>query len=128
MVVGLFSAIKNKILRKRDDDFYDIKSRVLSGPEPPGMEPLPPMDFPEPPNFNPPYDDIPDLPPMPGREPLGINRNEPVDMGPGYDREIREIIDRLSFIENQLSAIKSQTELINERLKNVDMRINTRYR
>ncbi len=37
-----------------------------------------------------------------------------------------EIMDRLAFIENQLTAIKSQVELVNERLKNLDARLGTR--
>jgi len=39
-----------------------------------------------------------------------------------------EILDRLKLIENQLSAIRSQTELINERLKNLELKLGrTRY-
>ncbi|MBI4162536.1 MAG: hypothetical protein HY513_02540 [Candidatus Aenigmarchaeota archaeon] len=37
-----------------------------------------------------------------------------------------EVMDRLAFIENQLTAIKSQVELVNERLKNIDAKIGTR--
>ena len=41
--------------------------------------------------------------------------------GSNYD-----VMDRLAFIENQLSAIKSQVELVNERLKNIDTKLGTR--
>ena len=37
-----------------------------------------------------------------------------------------DVMDRLAFIENQLSAIKSQVELVNERLKNIDAKLGTR--
>ncbi|MBI5347145.1 MAG: hypothetical protein HZB66_00900 [Candidatus Aenigmarchaeota archaeon] len=126
--MGILGSIKNRIMRRRDEDFSDLRSNVLNEsvrdplmarnapfqPPPPDMEPwkepLPgPPSFDEPLSFN---------EPMPEKEPLDI----------GDERTQREIVDRLAFIENQLSAIKSQTETINERLKNMDMKIDRRYR
>ena len=37
-----------------------------------------------------------------------------------------DILDRLNIIEAQLSAIRSQTETINERLKNMEMKLGPR--
>jgi len=34
-----------------------------------------------------------------------------------------EVMDKLNFIESQLSAIKSQTELLNERMKNLETKL-----
>jgi len=64
-------------------------------------------------------------------EPLGMEMpgagREPVAMDQKEDRTLFEIMDRLSMIEAQLSAIRSQTETINERLKNIDARLPRRY-
>ena len=51
---------------------------------------------------------------MPGQQSQGASVNN------------YEVMDRLAFIENQLSAIKSQVELVNERLKNIDAKIGAR--
>jgi hypothetical protein len=50
---------------------------------------------------------------------------EPISMERTDDKY--EIMDRLNIIEAQLTAIRSQTETINERLKNMEMRIGRRY-
>lgn len=63
-------------------------------------------------------------------EPLGFRRErfmgtpEPLV---SRDKDIKEIIERLAFIENQLIAIRSQTETINERLKNIQNELMRRY-
>ncbi len=130
--MSLFSKLKDKIThRKNDDDIYDFRSHVLNQPnlleEPKMPEPLEPLparssfdreetDFSEPiiqrnklkdltiePGFGKPYD----------------NKDE--SLSRNYD-----IMDRLSIIEAQLSAIRSQTETINERLKNMEMKLGPR--
>ncbi|MFH0836615.1 MAG: hypothetical protein V1870_00640 [Candidatus Aenigmatarchaeota archaeon] len=42
-------------------------------------------------------------------------------------REMYELLDRLSIIEAQLTAIRSQTETINERIKLMEIRQTRRY-
>ena len=42
-------------------------------------------------------------------------------------REMYELLDRLSIIEAQLTAIRSQTETINERIKLMEIRLTRRY-
>jgi len=54
-------------------------------------------------------------------QPLEMPRQEMNEPRGNY-----EVMDRLAFIENQLTAIKSQVELVNERLKNIDAKIGTR--
>jgi hypothetical protein len=148
--MGIFDVIKNKILR-RDDDFSDMRSHVLGEPDTSGLPPPPEPGMragqqgmnpqePAPENLGPPPEQ--DLGPLPDsleelgptdlskpidEGPLGPVK-EPMEIEPGNERDIREIIHRLDFIENQLSAIKSQTETVNERLKNIEVKIDRRYR
>jgi hypothetical protein len=56
-----------------------------------------------------------------GRQPIAMEKNET------EERTNFEILDRLAMIEAQLAAIRSQTETINERLKNIDARLPRRY-
>jgi len=42
-------------------------------------------------------------------------------------RDMYELFDRISVIEAQLTAIRSQTETINERLKMLDIKLTRRY-
>lgn len=51
---------------------------------------------------------------MPGQQSQGASGNS------------YEVMDRLAFIENQLTAIKAQVELVNERLKNIDAKLGGR--
>ncbi len=128
--MGILSSIRNKLSRHRDEDFSSLRSNVLNERGPGyGLEPIserPPIDEPPPFQSGPPEP----MPPGFGMEPMSFNEpmpeKEPLDIGD--ERTQREIVDRLAFIENQLSAIKSQTETINERLKNMDMKIDRRYR
>ncbi len=151
--MGIFDAIgavRDRILRRDAPatDLSDIRSHVVgepyndpyangpqAGTEPPGMEqPGPPpairfrnetagvqrggdrFGFREEEPLR--MDDEFGPPPGPGREPMGMN-----EQPASADYEIR---DRLSMIEAQLSAIRSQTETINERLKNMEMRMGAR--
>ncbi len=117
----LFDAIKNKIFGRRAD-YADIRAGVLNEPM---VRPPPDTD-----RFGPPEDDIsasrsevPPLPePFPERGPISLGEERPAEREENY-----EVVDRLNFIQNQLSAIKSQTETINERLKNLEMKVGRRY-
>jgi hypothetical protein len=113
--------------RRKDSDFEDIRSGVL-GPQ---IEP----DFPPRNNFQAPeFEDVtrprPVGPaPFDSRpkfdEPPGFNTID--TRGPQQSERNYDIIDRLSLIESQLAAIRSQTETINERLKNMERLLPRRY-
>lgn len=118
--------------RKDYDDLEDIRSNVLGNdllrlqpPEPdfpraaterrvadrfPGIEE--PMRFEEPPGFTSVDTRFPDR----NQERFSQDKQN------SYD-----IMDRLNLIESQLSAIRSQTETINERLKNMETKLTRRY-
>ncbi|MBI2972024.1 MAG: hypothetical protein HYY37_06390 [Candidatus Aenigmarchaeota archaeon] len=71
------------------------------------------------------FDDSDLLPPPTGGfglEKMGKEQLSTEEAGKNY-----EIIDRLNIIEAQLQAIRSQTETINERLKNMELRLPRRY-
>ncbi len=108
------------IKKKKHDDFGDIRSNVLS-------EELPEPDFPRR------RVDVED-PFRKVEEPMGSHFDQP----PGFssidtrssERSVEDkydIIDRLQLIESQLAAIRSQTETINERLKNIERQLPRRY-
>ena len=117
---------------KKDDygDLEDIRSNVLGNdflktPEP---------DFPRPPTtFNEPRrvaDRFPGIEQPHFEEPPGFSSVDTrfPDRTSGQDRQNNyDIMDRLNLIESQLAAIRSQTETINERLKNMERSIGRRY-
>ncbi len=145
--MGIFGSIKDKIMRK-SDDYGDFRSHVIGDPiagadvEPPrfGKDPNPqerfalgppasrseletqrfsgeaPPDFGrEASEFGPPY----------ARTPF---EREAVSMDEQPSRNVNyDVVDRLNIIEAQLSAIRSQTETINERLKNIELKLPRRY-
>ncbi len=126
--MSIFGSIVNKVLRRSDDigEIGDIRSHVIGGNENPYADEVPPMLT---------RTDVPELPEVSrfGREPVGFEPTMPDrdfsrdtmperDVSRDYD-----IADKLDMIEAQLSAIRSQTETINERLKNLEMRIGRRY-
>lgn len=136
--MGILGTIKNKVFGRGEEDYSDIKSNVLGeppelisqgppppdmsgrefGPRPSGMEtrrenigePTPPMG---PPGMEEPFIE-------PEKRPIFMEEQE-------KERSDYEIVDRLNLIEAQLSAIRSQTETINERLKNIETRLPRRY-
>ena len=109
--------------RKKSEDIGDIRSHILGEQrfnEPPPSrfdEPMPLKDE----GFDRPFNE-----PMPryDRQPVGIDA--PFEIEKPSEKSNYEVLDRLNFIENQLSAIKSQVELVNERLKNMEMKLGTR--
>lgn len=122
--MGLF----DKLFRRKREEISEIKSHVLGNVpedfEPPPFEPGV-REPPSPTDIKPPLDnELIDVE-KPGRElkPLTLEQEESIK-----ESDMLEILDRLKFIESQLSAIKSQTETINERLKNLTMNIERRYR
>jgi hypothetical protein len=128
--MGIFGALKNRILGRREE-LGDIRSHVLGESE--YSERAPAMEEDE--SFGP--REVPELPELPeppgkrfggrfeetsfGREPISTEEREP------SESKDYEIMDRLNIIEAQLTAIRSQTETINERLKNMEMRMGRRY-
>ncbi|MBI4014764.1 MAG: hypothetical protein HY365_02315 [Candidatus Aenigmarchaeota archaeon] len=113
--MGIFDSIKERIMGRRSEediddiksyvagDNYDEKFRSLSQPE------APQKPWERAPLYEAPAEEVPALSVA---QPAVRAQEEP-----RY-----EIMDRLKFIESQLSAIRSQTETINERLKNMEMR------
>jgi len=125
--MSIFGSILNKVLRKSDDigEIGDIRSHVIGENENPYADEGPPM---------PTRTDVPELPEVPRfREPVSFEPTMPDrdfsrDTMPERDtNRDYDIADKLDMIEAQLSAIRSQTETINERLKNLEMRIGRRY-
>src|SRR3989344_3584740 len=115
--MGLFSAFKRKAMGKHDEDFEydDIKSHVE------GMTPQEPDPF-----DRRPLERQRDMPDLPDRS-IGFDQpdygrdnfmREPMRDVQDVPRGLPDIMQRLSIIETQLTAIRSQTETINERLKN----------
>lgn len=121
--------LKNRVHRQ-NDDLEDIRSNVLGNDFTRNPEPdFPRTDFPrspplergriEAPTFDEPFrrDEPPGFSSIDTRFPEATDRRSD-----NYD-----IIDRLNLIESQLSAIRSQTETINERLKNLETKLTRRY-
>lgn len=129
--MGLFSRLKDRLHKKEAEDIYDFRAHVLNEPqpfeepkEPEPLEPLPVRSsFQEPDYSEPiiPRSRLKDLTVEPSYEPPKAFERAEEKAGRDYD-----ILDRLSIIEAQLSAIRSQTETINERLKNMELRLGTR--
>ena len=117
--MGIFGGIRNKFLGRKNEDIGDIRSHVIgeSFPEEAPMAPMPPEG--EAPG-------MPDFPDKFEREPIAfetsLDKEPAAEKGGDY-----EMMERLSLMEAQLSAIRSQTETINERLKNIEMRLGRRY-
>ena len=126
--MGLFGAFKRKAMGKQDEDFEydDIKSHVMGmsqqETDPYARQPVERQQR-----------DVPDLP----ERNLGFDRppfnerdqflREPIGPRDTLNRDMPDIVQRLAIIETQLVAIRSQTETINERLKNLEYLINRRY-
>ena len=150
--MSIFSSIKGKFRKGGDDDFSDLRSSVLD--EPPPYPPSPPAQrgFEAPPpkftrpvqdefgprnrveepvsrfNDSPGFGDTQFPSSFPSRESRFDPRlGQPMESFPEKKEGSYEVIDRLNFIENQLAAIKSQTETINERLKNLELKLGRRY-
>lgn len=148
--MGLFSSLKNRFSRHKTEDVGDIKNRALaedrfsrfSGPE--YTEPLTREEISKeerPFSIRKTREELLAQPLMPTRRPvempkglepvteeeLTVEERRPIEFEKPEEKGNYEILDRLRFIENQLSAIKSQTETINERLKNLETRIGKRY-
>lgn len=119
--MGIFNSIKDRIMgRRNEEDLDDIKSyvagegydekfRAISQPEPPQKP------WEKSPIYEQPLEEAPASVQPAFSPPAAPQRLQ--DESRNY-----EILDRLKFIESQLSAIRSQTETINERLKNMEMR------
>ena len=138
--MGIFGAIKGRFLGRSGDssEIGDIRSHVIGneyGRDPYYEEDTPPV-----------RQDVPQMTEVPrpdSREPVGLeptpeygndpipqarnNFREPIAMEGSEGNRDYDILDRLRMIEAQLSAIRSQTETINERLKNMEMRTGRRY-
>jgi len=137
--------IKGKILGRRhsDLDYGDVRSHVIGQkpfPEPPAQPatvgdrfgyPNPAPDQPR--RLNPanefpePFEQkqYPEAPFRPEHEDYPSRfASKRMDFGAGAEGSKNyEVMDRLTVIESQLQAIRSQTETINERLKNLEARL-----
>lgn len=126
-----FGFLRNKLFGRKEPEFDELRSHILGEtypPYPPG--PTPPM--PER-RFEPEREAYPErYPERPGLELPEFSRERETSPFPGLGKPEKmereyEIMDRLALIEAQLSAIRSQTETINERLKNLEMKLTKRY-
>lgn len=140
--MGLFGFLKKK---HQSEDFQTVRSHIL-GDSPETAVPQPPPELSRADPISQPPPELPradpmtmEKPPSPGYgrfgtpkppplredietfEPFAPPQEEP-KMGNTYD-----ISQRLEVIESQLGAIRSQTETINERLKNLEMKLSRRY-
>ena len=120
--MGLFGGLKDKIIHKKDNDYGDVRDRILGQEN--NLESQYNSRFEN--KYGQPEIDENLKPFNPGERHSDFAR-EPISLEPSRDSSY-EVIDRLNFIENQLSAIKSQTELINERLKNIESRLGLQRR
>ena len=125
----MFGNLKNRLRKKDyDNDLEDIRSNVLGDFR--GMPPQPEPDFPrrdrpvDVPAFDDPFSKGDRFQEPPGFSTIDTRFS---DQRTGERRDGYEIIDRLNLIESQLSAIRSQTETINERLKNMERSMGKRY-
>lgn len=109
--MSILGSIKDKILRRNEPELEDYRSHILSQPMP---EPEPPKKLFE---REPPVGDVQPF----GFEERGFEKPDTLEVSKNY-----EMMDKLNMIEAQLSAIRSQTETINERLKNLEMRLQGR--
>src|SRR3972149_1095565 len=117
--MGILDSIKDKVFHRKQEDFYDFRSQITGKKspfdepaEPEPLEPLPARS-----SFDQQEPDYSQ--PVMQRSKLKDLSFEPYDK-PQADRETHyDILDKLSMIEAQLAAIRSQTETINERLKNL---------
>ncbi len=122
--------LKSRVKKESDDDFSDLRSGILGEPAQPFNQPAPPLpQMPqEQENFGRGYDDFtqktrdvfepiqtPSLP-----VPEFSSERQPA-------REY-ELMDRLNLIESQIAAVRSMTETINERLKNMEARLGVQRR
>ena len=137
--MGIFSGIKNKLLRRQegDYDYQDIRSNVLNEPPKPEgyeqYEPPPAQSYqaePPEPTFlgrhQRQYDDKYRTPSQKRYEELTFDEQSLPGGGLQPASESYDMMEKLRIIEAQLSAIRSQTETINERLKNLEMRLTGR--
>jgi hypothetical protein len=128
--------------KKRDLDYGDVKSHILAKPfgeqpETIGSKLGMAQEFPKEPFMPEPFTPAPQPfsqidSPGPGLARAGPGRDfslemERRDFAVDQKRTSLDVLDRLSIIESQLQAIRSQTETINERLKNLDARLGRRY-
>lgn len=122
--MSIFGRIKGAFHKKEEGDLDSIRSHVL-GEKPSFLER-------EEPKFNEPKFNEAEFKPFDAREPIEFGRpsfgleREPFQ-AERPERKDYDILERLNVIEAQLSAIRSQTETINERLKNMEMRLPRRY-
>ncbi len=132
--MGIFDRVRNRMMG-RSESFEDIRSYVVGAAQQAGPVPQPALATRKPSmefgrdegDIGPPmksYEaadvgfDEPTEPSFVTRKPISLEESKPSS---NYD-----ILDRLSLIEAQLSAIRSQTETINERLKNMEVRLTGR--
>ncbi|MBI2076125.1 MAG: hypothetical protein HYT72_02665 [Candidatus Aenigmarchaeota archaeon] len=129
--MGIFGSLKNRMMGRRES-FEDIRSYVVGAAQQPEQPAPRPGRFDSPANrFGAAEEDV--GPPIKSYEEQQLGFDEPTEPSfvtrrplveepkPSYD-----ILDRLNIIEAQLSAIRSQTETINERLKNMEVRLTGR--
>ncbi len=122
--MGLLEGLKNRLIhRKPEFQVEDVRSHILGDLQ---TERRDTFNFEDPlkNRFDPYAAKNPYQPGPQQREPVQAFERDPLQMEPKESNY--EIIDKLNIMEAQISAIRSQTETINERLKNIEMKLNVR--
>lgn len=128
----MFGWLTGRIKRNRDDDIGELRASIIGdrGYEPPqplqarpleqqpAFQPSPPRGYEE---FSPKTRDI--FEPIPTASFPSSFEEKPEPPARNY-----ELMDKLAIIESQLAAVRSMTETINERLKNLETRLGLQRR
>ncbi len=120
ILIKMFGWISGRIKRNKEEDYDDLRSGILGEPAPytpAAAEPPPARGYED---FTPRTRDI--FEPIPTAT-LPTPEFDTPTKSRDYD-----IMDRLNLIESQLSSVRSMTETINERLKNMEAKLGMQRR
>ncbi len=122
----MFGWIRNRFRKSEEEDYSDLRSTILND------RPFePPKAFEQPKPFEAQQRGYEDFTPKtrdvfePVQSPLP---SFPSSYEEGNTSKNYDILDRLNLIESQIAAIRSMTETINERLKNMETRLGLQRR
>lgn len=128
----MFGFLRRLKRGNEEEDYNDLRMNILNEKpfDVPKYEPARPPQTQEN-DFSPKTRDVFDptqpLPSFPGPFENQDNAMGPINPGNNPSRNY-EILDRLNLMESQIAAIRSMTETINERLKNMETRLGLQRR
>lgn len=122
----------------QEADFETVRSAILGEQAPPVNQQIEPSwkqkysqaNANVPKEFEQPNLDMPNQLDIKQPYSQSFSREQPqqIEQNRGFDRrDMYELFDRIAVIEAQLTAIRSQSETINERLKMLDIKLSRRY-